>query len=197
MDITDPVTERHPWPPFIPSGSKILIMGTFPPGEHRWSMPFFYPNPINDFWRVMGIIYFNDKDKLYLPHLKTFNLEKIKNLLEEHHIAMGDTALEVRRLKGNASDKHLEIVTPIPLADTLAQMPDCIALATTGEKAAQVIAGITDTAVPPTGSFVTTEFCGRNLRIYRMPSTSRAYPMPLAKKAEIYQSMLRQLHLAP
>lgn len=192
--ITAPI-ERHPWPPFIPDGAKILIMGTFPPGEHRWSMPFFYPNPINDFWRVIGMIYFNDKDSLYIPHLKTFDLEKIKLLLANHHIAMGDTGLEIRRLKGNASDKFLEIVTPVPLAETLAEMPDCTAVATTGEKAAQVVAEITGTDVPQTGGCVETTFAHRNLRIYRMPSTSRAYPLPLAKKAEIYRNMLHALNL--
>ena len=36
--------ERHPWPPFLPEGAKVLIMGTFPPGNHRWSMNFYYPN---------------------------------------------------------------------------------------------------------------------------------------------------------
>lgn len=195
MKLTDTDTERHPWPPFIPQGARILIMGTFPPGAHRWSMPFFYPNPINDFWRVMGIIYFNDKDKLYIPHLKTFNLEMIKKMLEEHHIAMGDTGLEVRRLKGNAADKFLEIVTPMPLAETLEDMPQCHAVATTGEKAARVVADITGTDVPRTGQFIETMFNGRHLHIYRMPSTSRAYPLPLAKKAEMYRTMLQQLNL--
>lgn len=195
MDNNETSIERHPWPPYIPQGARIFIMGTFPPGQHRWSMPFFYPNTINDFWRVMGIIYFGDKDSLYQAHLKTFDLEKIKNLLNTRHIAMGDTGLEVRRLKGNAADKFLEIVTPVPLAEILCRMPDCCAIATTGEKAAQVIAEITDTEVPKTGAYVETTFAGRHLRIYRMPSTSRAYPLPLAKKAEVYRSMLEDLSL--
>lgn len=195
MNQTEATKESHPWPPFIPQGAHILIMGTFPPGQHRWSMPFFYPNPINDFWRVMGIIYFGDKDSLYLPHLKTFDLEKIKKLLIQRHIAMGDTGLEVQRLKGNAADKFLNIITPIPLAATLERIPECIALATTGEKAAQVVADLTGTQVPKTGACIETDFAGRHLRIYRMPSTSRAYPMPLVKKAEIYRSMLSDLNL--
>lgn len=195
MNEINTETERHPWPPFIPDDAEILIMGTFPPGEHRWSMPFFYPNPINDFWRVMGLIYYNDKDKFYIPQSKTFDLEKIKELLIEHHIAMGDTGLEIRRLKGNAADKFLEIVTPMPLAETLASMPRCHTVATTGEKAAQVVAELTGTDVPKTGKFVETDFADRRLRIYRMPSTSRAYPLPLVKKAEIYRQMLSEIGL--
>ncbi|MDE6757628.1 MAG: uracil-DNA glycosylase family protein, partial [Muribaculaceae bacterium] len=102
-------------------------------------------------------------------------MEKIKKLLETRHIAMGDTGLEVVRLKGNASDKYLDIIKPIPLAKTLEQMPECIAVATTGEKAARVVAEITNTEMPRTGSFIEAEFAGRPLKIYRMHSTSRAY----------------------
>lgn len=195
MNNETAVIERHPWPPFIPEGARLLFLGTFPPGSHRWSMPFFYPNPINDFWRVMGLIYFNDKDKLYLPHLKTFDLEKIKEFLTQRHIAMSDTGLEVRRLKGNASDKYLEIVTPIALADVLSQIPECTTIATTGEKAAQVVAHITATEMPKTGGYTDTFFANRNIRIYRMPSTSRAYPLALDKKADIYRQMLSERNL--
>ena len=54
MDNDDIIIEEHPWEPFIPDGAKVLIMGTFPPGAHRWSMDFYYPNPTNDFWRIMS-----------------------------------------------------------------------------------------------------------------------------------------------
>ena len=66
--------ERHPWAPFMPAGARVLIMGTFPPGQHRWSMDFYYPNPTNDFWRIMGLLYFADKDALWLAGEKRFNL---------------------------------------------------------------------------------------------------------------------------
>ena len=109
MKQIDLKIERHPWDPFTPKDARILFLGTFPPGPHRWSMPFYYPNIINDFWRIMGVIYYGDKDKFYLSHLKTFDLKKIKAFLIENKIALGDTGLEIRRLKGNASDKYLSI----------------------------------------------------------------------------------------
>lgn len=193
MNQIEAIIERHPWEPFIPNDARLLILGTFPPGQHRWSMPFFYPNIINDFWRVMGIVFFDDKDKFYLPHLKTFDLKNIKEFLRERGIALGDTGLEVRRLKGNASDKYLEILTPIPLLEILSKMPKCHTIATTGEKAAQVIADITKSSVPNSGEYCDTMYCGRQLRIYRMPSTSRAYPLSLIKKAEIYRNMLTNI----
>ena len=106
--------------------------------------------------------------------------------MTRHHIALNDTARKVRRLRGNASDKFLEIVEPVPLYDLLALMPDCRAVATTGEKAAAVIAEITDTQLPKMGECVV---AADGLNIWRMPSTSRAYPMKVEAKAEYYRTM--------
>ena len=177
--------ETHPWEPFIPDGAKVLIMGTFPPGSHRWSMDFYYPNPTNDFWRIMSLIFLGDKNALYDSSAKRFNLEAIKQLCCEHHIALNDTGRQVRRLKGNASDKFLEIVTPVPLHELLQQMPECHDVATTGEKAAEVIACLTNTSIPKMGEY--TEANG--IRYWRMPSTSRAYPMKLEEKANFYRKL--------
>lgn len=189
-EIRLPQLETHPWPPFIPEGAKVLIMGTFPPGNHRWSMNFYYPNPTNDFWRICGLLFLGDKNALYLPDQKRFNEKEIRRLMGERHIALNDTAREVRRLRGNASDKFLEIVTPVPLRDLLAEMPECHFVATTGEKAAGVIAELTDTAVPRMGEMVISP---DGLEIWRMPSTSRAYPLALEKKAEFYANMFRHI----
>lgn len=184
------IIERHPFPPFIPEGAKVLIMGTFPPGEHRWSMNFYYPNPINDYWRICGMLFLGDKNALYDPELKCFREEDCRRLLTQHHIAMNDTGREVRRLKGNASDKFLEIVTPVPLWDLMKEMPECKAIATTGEKAAQVIADLTGTRLPKMGEMVEGP---EGFSIWRMPSTSRAYPMKLEKKAEYYATLFRSV----
>ncbi len=182
--------EIHPWQPFIPSGAKVLIMGTFPPGRHRWSMDFYYPNRSNDFWYMMGLIFYGDKTALLKPGEKDFDLDKIVNLLIQKRIAIGDTARKIRRLKNNASDKFLEIVEPVPLFEILNEMPDCKTLVTTGEKAASVIADITSTAVPKMGEMLKSD---SGLYIWRMPSTSRAYPLALSKKAEYYAKMFNSV----
>lgn len=184
--------EHHPWPPFIPEGARLLIMGTFPPPPKRWVMDFYYPNPTNDFWQIMGLIFCHDRHALYNPSTRRYDLEAIKSLLAEHHIAMSDTGRTVRRLRGNASDKFLEIVEPIELDGLLARMPGCRAVATTGEKAAGVIAQLTATAIPRIGEYVTTP---AGLEIWRMPSTSRAYPLALELKAEAYARMFAHLGL--
>ena len=136
----------------------------------------------------MGLLYFGDKNALYDAAGKVFGLDDIKRLINEHGIAMGDTGYKIRRLKGNASDKYLEILEPVDLRGLLARMPDCHTVATTGEKAATVVAQITDTDLPKMGSKVVS---ADGLTIWRMPSTSRAYPLALERKAEYYAELLR------
>lgn len=161
-------------------------MGTFPPGRHRWSMDFYYPNPTNDFWFMMGLLFFNDRQALYDKERRTFRLPLIKALLDEKGIALNDTARQVRRLKGNASDKYLDILEPVDLSSLLSQMPGCRIVATTGEKAASVLAAQTATSVPRMGEFAVTS---DGLQLWRMPSTSRAYPMKLEDKAAYYRRL--------
>lgn len=181
-------TETHPWPPFIPPHAKILIMGTFPPAPNRWSMDFYYPNRQNDFWRIMGLIFFDNKQRFYDELTRTYRLDDIKRLLTVRGIALNDTGAEIIRTKGNASDKFLEIVRPVNLRGLLDLMPECHTVATTGEKAASVIAALTSTPLPKMGEMVTS---ADGLNIWRMPSTSRAYPMAIEKKAEYYTALFR------
>lgn len=185
--------ESHPWPPFIPEGAKVLIMGTFPPQAKRWSMDFYYPNRTNDFWKICGLLFLGDKDALLTTGSKNYDLEKIKALMTEKHIALNDTVRKARRLKGNASDKFLDVVEPVPLFDLLSQMPDCHSVATTGEKAAGIVADLTGTEAPKMGEMVTAP--AHHLEIWRMPSTSRAYPLPLERKADYYARLFRHLNL--
>ncbi len=190
MEENEQLLETHPWPPFIPPNAKVLIMGTFPPGEHRWSMDFYYPNRTNDFWKVMGLLFTGDVRGLYAADGKNFDLVRIRELMTREGIALNDTARQVRRLKGNASDKYLEIVTPVNLNELLAQMPECHTVATTGEKAAGVVAQLTNTPLPRMGEMIDS---ADGLHIWRMPSTSRAYPLPVERKAAYYAKLLQSV----
>ncbi|MCM1377128.1 MAG: uracil-DNA glycosylase family protein [Clostridium sp.] len=181
-----PILETHPWEPFIPDGAKVLIMGTFPPQSKRWAMNFYYPNRTNDFWKIMGLIFHGDINAFYNPQTKEYDLSAIKAMLKENHIALNDTGYKIRRLKDNASDKFLEIAEPVDLQSLLAKMPDCEAIATTGEKAAGVVAELTGTTPPKMGEFV---IAPSGIKIWRMPSTSRAYPLPIEKKADYYRRL--------
>lgn len=192
--------ETHPLRPFLPKGAKLLMCGTFPPQFHRWSMNFYYPNFINDMWRIFGLIYHDDKDYFVDIPAKTFHKEMIQEMLTEHGIALSDTGREVVRTADNASDKFLDIRRGIDLAAILTEIPECRAIATTGEKAAGVIASLTETAIPKVGEYVECHIVDsagaeRSFQHWRMPSSSRAYPLPLAKKAEIYKKMIVSLCL--
>ena len=188
--------ETHPLEPFFPENAWLLMCGTFPPSRKRWSMDFYYPNFINDMWRVFGIVYFDDREALVDRENKTFRLDKIKSLLIGKGIALSDTGREIVRTKGNAADKDLDIRGTIDLADVLARLPRLRAVATTGEKAAGVIAAITGTEPPAMGCFTECRLtdgngCERVFRHWRMPSTSRAYPLPLDQKARFYSRLLK------
>lgn len=181
--------EIHPWEPYVPHNARILILGSFPPKPNRWSMEFYYPNLINDFWRIMGLIFYNNKNQFLDNTLKRFCIDKIQKFLDKNDIAIGDSALVVNRLADNASDKYLNIITPLPLLDTLKRIPNCQAVISTGEKAAQIIAKQTNTIIPSIGSFTQASIHGKEIKIFRMPSTSRAYPLSIEKKAQFYKDM--------
>lgn len=181
--------ETHPWEPFVPPGARVLIMGTFPPAPKRWSMDFYYPNPTNDFWRIAGLVFLDDPQALYDASQKRFRLDDVKALMTEHHIALHDTCRRIRRLQGNASDKFLDVVERVDLEALLARMPACRDIATTGEKAASIVAELTGSEVPRMGEYVDAVAFGRPVKVWRMPSTSRAYPLKLEKKADFYRRL--------
>lgn len=181
--------ESHPWPPFLPREARMLMLGTFPPKPERWSMDFFYPNKINDMWRIMGEVFYADRNYFWIDDEKRFNREMIESFLDEIGLALWDTGMKVRRLKDNASDKFLEIVEPINLQEILSNNPKIAAIVTAGEKATGVVAEIVGCEAPKTGESVDFNYIGRSFRLYRMPSSSRAYPLSLEKKSEIYRQM--------
>ena len=183
-------TEKHPLEPFLPQNAKILMLGSFPPPKARWSMEYFYPNWINDMWRIWGHIFFCDKHHFEIKGEKRFNKESVVEFCIQNGIALYYTACEVRRLKDNASDKFLEVITATDIKSLLAKIPHCRAIVTTGQKATDTIVSTFGCKEPAIGSYGTIEIDGHEIRFWRMPSSSRAYPLALEKKAEFYRTML-------
>lgn len=192
---TCPDVERHPLQPFVPPRATLLMLGSFPPPRKRWSMDFFYPNMQNDMWRIMGYIFHNDREAFIDTARKRFDQRKIERFLCEKGIALYDTATAVRRLQGNASDKFLEIVEPTDLPGLLAKMPCCRAVVTTGQKATDTLRLSFSVDEPKVGTYTEFLYDGRPIRFYRMPSSSRAYPLRLEAKAEFYRRMLQEVLL--
>lgn len=182
-------TEQHPLQPFLPAHARVLMLGSFPPQQKRWCMDFYYPNFINDMWRIMGLLFYHDAGHFVSPEAKCFRKEDIIAFLNEKGIALYDTATAVRRLQDNASDKFLEVVTPTDIPSLLRRIPLCTAIVTTGQKATDTLCETFHIQQPAIGCFTPFTSEGRTLRLYRMPSSSRAYPMKLEKKAECYRRL--------
>lgn len=185
--------ETHPFEPFLPDNARLLMLGTFPPAPKRWCMEFYYPNFQNDMWRIFGLIFFDDKNHFVIEEKKKFDIDKIIPFLNDQGIAIFDTALRIRRTKNTASDKDLEIVQKSDLDGMLHKLSLCKAVVTAGQLATTVFADHFGIECPRVGKSVDFNFEGRTLQLYRMPSSSRAYPMKVENKAEIYRPMFEQI----
>jgi hypoxanthine-DNA glycosylase len=187
--------ETHPLQPFLPKDARLLMLGSFPPPTKRWAMDFYYPNFNNDMWRIFGIVFFGSKNYFIDENKKSFLKEKIINFLIDSKIALFDTATAVERLNDDASDKFLKIVQPTDIKSLLSRMPQCAAIAVTGQKAADVFTEQFKIDEIKTGDFTDFIYDKRLLRFYRMPSSSRAYPLKLEAKAEIYGKMFEEIKI--
>ena len=190
--------EYHPLKPFLPENAKVLFLGSFPPQRKRWCMDFYYPNFINDHWRIEGQIFFGDKNYFVDVENKRFKLDKIIAFCQEKGLAFFDTSTAIRRLQDNASDKFLEVVEPTNIPALLAHLPHLRAVVTTGEKATDTIcASLSIPTMPKVNTFVPIPNVfnqdGQQLILYRLPSSSRAYPLAFDKKVEAYRKMFEMI----
>ena len=197
MTVEERTREVHPLTLFAPEGARLLMLGSFPPPRERWRMDFFYPNFQNDMWRIFGLVFFGDKSHFLTDDGRAFREAELRRFLTERGIAIWDTAMEVSRLQGNASDKFLEVLRPIDLQQTLAMLPSCRAIAVTGQKALDTLLTLVSAPSPPpkTGEWTDAALDDRHFRLYRMPSSSRAYPLSVEKKAEKYRRMFEEMGL--
>lgn len=195
--MTEIIIETHPLAPFLPANAKLLMLGSFPPPATRWKMDFYYPNLQNDMWRIFGLVFFQNKNHFLSNDLKGFNEPLIRAFLNQRGIAINDTAYQIKRLQNNAADKFLEVVTPVDLAALLVQIPDCRHIMTTGDKATTTLLQLLSagTPVPTIGHPSETILNGRQLTLSRLPSSSRAYPLSLERKAQVYQDYFTNIGL--
>jgi G:T/U-mismatch repair DNA glycosylase len=200
--------ETHPFAPVLPPNATVMMMGTFPPTADKWAMPFHYPNFYNDMWRIYGSVFFDDVNYFRVGEEKRFDPERIRTFMFERGIASCPTVKQAIRETGNASDKNLTVVTPVDLDNILSQVPKVQTLFTTGGKATEVLLNLL--AEPPTKSKYpkTNQSMDylyqwqndnnqntdvNNLTLYRLPSTSRAYPLALDKKVAAYKDFFKKI----
>lgn len=200
--------ETHPFEPVLPPNATVMMMGTFPPTADKWAMSFHYPNFYNDMWRIYGRVFFDDADHFRIGDEKRFDPERIRDFMFERGIASCPTVKQAIRETGNASDKNLTVVTPVDLDIILPQVPKVETLFTTGGKATEVLLGLLDEPIakskhPKTNQSMDYPYQWQstdnqkanvnNLTLYRLPSTSRAYPLSLDKKVAAYKVFFEKM----
>jgi len=200
--------ETHPFGPVLPPNATVMMMGTFPPTADKWAMRFHYPNFYNDMWRIYGSVFFDDVDYFRVGDEKRFDPERIRAFMFERGIASCPTVTQAIRETGNASDKNLTVVTPVDLDIILPQVPKVETLFTTGGKATEVLLNLlaeppAKSKYPKTNQSMNYPYKWQsdnnkkaevnNLTLYRLPSTSRAYPLALDKKVAAYKEFFKKI----
>ena len=197
-DMTHEV-ELRPFPPFLPKNATVMMMGSFPPRAEKRAMAFHYPNFQNDMWRVYGLVFFSDAQHFQEAGAKAFDADRIKAFLREKGIASCPTVKRAVRRHGNASDAFLDVVETVDIAEVLGDIPQCRRICTTGGKATEILLSLLETDVRAknvkTGETISARCGARDLLVTRLPSTSRAYPMKLEKKAEYYRAFFEEAGL--
>lgn len=96
----DKMIERHPFKPFVPQNSRILILGSFPGKEStqlKRDNDWFYGASRNQFWRILEIIFGRDLSRK----------EDKQQLFNENKIAITDIVLSCVRRDNKNSDDNL------------------------------------------------------------------------------------------
>lgn len=104
-------TLTHTFGPLYDSGSRVLILGSFPSAASR-EAGFFYGHPQNRFWKVIAAL--TDAE---VPS----TIEEKKILLHEKHIALWDTIHQCDII--GSSDSSIRNVVPNDLTGILGTAP--------------------------------------------------------------------------
>ena len=144
-----------------PVGSNdavLLILGSLP-GEASLAARRYYAHPQNQFWRLLG-------DAIGEP-LATFDYERRMERLAARRIALWDVVAEATR--AGSLDGAIRGATANPLSDYAATHPRLRAVAFNGQTAAKI---------------GRRALIGSTLRSIDLPSSSPAYTLGYAAKAE-------------
>lgn len=94
----------HPFPPLFDSGSRTLILGSFPSVKSREAM-FFYGHPQNRFWKLIALLCHEETPQ---------TVEEKSSLILRHHLALWDS-IQSCTITGS-SDSSVRDVVPNDLS---------------------------------------------------------------------------------
>ncbi|EPY32910.1 G:T/U mismatch-specific DNA glycosylase [Strigomonas culicis] len=130
------VEEEHPIGPAVHAGTRVVLFGTFPPV--RKQIRFYYPNPQNDMWNMLGHLFYHDREHFYVAGAskRTLNEAAILHFASTSPVGFADHAQRVRRVAGNSSDENIDVLQRVDVQrDILAAAPACEAFIATGTAA--------------------------------------------------------------
>jgi G:T/U-mismatch repair DNA glycosylase len=106
MKKTEEEIETHPdWYHDIPE-MKVMILGNFPPHRKKWDYEFYYPNKINNFWKVLAALAGKP-----LKEMKGGPaVEERKRIMEKLKVGVFNIAKSIKRKGVSARDTDIEIV---------------------------------------------------------------------------------------
>lgn len=125
---------QHPYPPFIPQGTKKLIVGTLPPprfttGELKPDdVDFAYGSRDGQLWKILEGVF---KVNLLYDNSKEATNQRIQ-LLKKHNIGICDMVEYAFREKINAADLGIQNAVLRPIIPILKEHPSIKMLLFTG-----------------------------------------------------------------
>lgn len=190
--------EQHPWPPFIPPGADKLILGSFPTNDkNRGAYEFFYPNPNNDFWRIL----FAAADKQLEKYSEMEPIESRKQILIDLKLGIADIGKKVFRQRDNSKDSNLfpiEYTDIFLLLESHPLIKKIIITSSSGVNS--VLSWFQHYCLINKHSFqipkgklpLTTKlfFCNREIEINIISSTSRLSPIKSDKLYKMYRAAI-------
>jgi G:T/U-mismatch repair DNA glycosylase len=193
-------TESHPdWYHDIPV-MDVLILGNFPPHRKRWDYEFFYPNKMNNFWKVLSALAGEPlKEMKGLPAVR-----ERKKIMEKLNAGVFNIAKSVKRKGHSARDTDIEIVEYTDLLSVIRKHPELKKIILAGFAAPSSTArqfmnylhlmGISFTRpdkLAPGASF-SIQIDKRKIKCIILNSTSTAFPIKLEKLIEQYAPYFRK-----
>ena len=161
-----PPDPKSSFPPVVDGGTRLLICGSLP-GEESLRAARYYAHPQNQFWRLLEVV-------LEEPVAALAYEERLAALLGRG-VGLWDTVATARR--AGSLDGALREVARNPLRSLAGRLPRLSAVAFNGATAAKL---------------GRRELAGAGLALIDLPSSSPAFTLPFADKAERW-AVLRPL----
>lgn len=155
--------------PVADADARLLVLGSLP-GEASLRKGQYYGNPQNQFWRLMGQALGRELPEPYEARLAA---------LQGARVALWDVVRSA--VRAGSLDAQIRDHQPNPLAGFVATLPQLEAIAFNGKTATAIGAR----ALQDVGS----------LTLIPLPSSSPAYTLPFARKAEAWAHLRRFLEL--